>query len=133
MFTRAWVVVSVVVAVVSISLPASAAPPPEASIAGVTMVESSFPWAECGAELTATFDNVRNGGYRVEFSIHDAIYLSTLTHWDRLSVGQTSASFQLGSGSPGGDTFDSGTVTVYSHGGRVLVDSKTTYATVTCP
>ncbi len=93
---------------------------------------TSLPWADCGVELSATFQDVGHGRYWALFGIHDSTYSTTFTQWQLLQLGQTSASFQLWSGSPGGDTFDRGEVTLY-RGGHAVIDAEVIVTTVSCP
>lgn len=114
---------------------ASAARPPLPSISSVSLTRVTLPsdWtlSRCGATVSATFANVGRDALWVRFGIHDAVYGTTLTQSQRLVSGQTRASFTLGSGSPGGDTFDRADVTLYS--GTRVIAAGSVVATVSCP
>lgn len=129
------VMVMSVLVTFSVAPLALAARSPLPSISSVSLTKVTLPpdWtaSRCGASVSATFANVGGGALWVRFGIHDAVYGTTLTQSQRLASGQTWASFTLGSGSPGGDTFDRAEATLYS-GGR-MIDTESVVATVSCP
>jgi hypothetical protein len=129
------VMVTSVLLTFSVAPLALAARPPSPSISNMSLVKVTLPasWtsSRCGVRVSATFADVGGGGLWVRFGIHDAVYGSTLTQSQRLVPGQTSASFTLGSGSPGGDTFDRAEATLYN-GGRMIATGSV-LGIVICP